>query len=204
MLKYILSILISVLLTPTISAQNSTDELSLLLATGTLELTSMRGNGSSSGAALEGRIRNTSTNTVRANINLIPPVYFKNQGGSGQDMIGTQIYLDGGSYYTEDDNEFIEINPNSDVTVMIIAYCADFEKDNPSVGDSFSVSGIPQELVEIAWSIASFEAENPDYNTTVPAQVAIWLSQGESVEDIREKFAFNSSDERLAQQLLGQ
>jgi hypothetical protein len=164
----------------------------------------MRGNGSSSGAALEGRIRNTSSNTARANINLIPPVYFENQGSSGQNMIGTQIYLDGGGYYTEGDRQFIEINPNSEVNVMIIAYCADFEKDNPSIGDFFSVSGIPQELVDVTWRIASFEAANPDYDTTVPAQVAIWLSQGELAEDIRQKFSFNANDERLAQQFVGQ
>lgn len=182
--------------------QSSTEELALLVASGTLQLTIVSGNGSSSGASLDGVIQNTSSKTVRVDVNLMPPMYFQNDGGTGQNMVATQVYLENGGYLSDGEDSYIEIGPNGSERLMLIAYCADFEKANPSASDTFSVAHIPQEIVDIAWSIANYEAENPNADVLVAAQVAIWLSQGESADDIQKKFAFTTADERLARQLL--
>lgn len=203
-MKYsIFTILIIIAILPIATyGQNSTDELSLLLASGTIEFTRVNGNGSSSGASIDAIVQNNSLRTVRPSVNLIPPLYFQNEGGTGQNMIATQVYLEGGGYYSDEEDSYIELPPNSSTRLMIIAYCADFEKDNPMATDSFTVSALPQELVEIAWRVASYESDNPNTDVTVAAQVAIWLAQGESADDIQEMFSFSASDERLARQFL--
>jgi hypothetical protein len=195
-------IILIALLPSALFGQASTEELSLLLADGTIQLISINGNGSSSGASLEGVIRNSSSRTVQANVNLMPPLYFQNKGGSGQNMVATQVYLEDGGYFSNAGETYIEIGPNSSVSLLIIAYCADFEKDNPSSTDSFSVTAIPQSLVDVSWKVSNYEATNPDADIMVAAQVAIWLSQGETAEDIQSKFSYSASDERLARELL--
>jgi hypothetical protein len=113
-------------------------------------------------------------------------------------MIVTTIFLAGGAYSTdsEGNTKVIIIDAGATESVMLMAFCCDFEKDNPSSADFFMVSSIPSLLKVIAGKIVRYMASHVfDSNLSVKAvQLAVWRSQGESREDISEKFLFTDED----------
>lgn len=179
----------------------SAQSLDSLIRSSTLEIVRVVGNGSSSGASLNGVLQNNTSREVEVDIHLIQPVYFRN-GGRGQNMIATQVYGEGGSYYTQGNRAFITIPPNGRASVMFIAYCADFERDNPSSSERFSHGEMPSQLREVAQRIALFEATNPNTETTVASQVALWLAVGITPTTIATQFAYTQRDLDLARRIL--
>lgn len=174
------------------------------LDSGSIRIVQLHGNGSSSGTSLEGQIENLTQNELRIAVNLRRPLYFGNRGGSGQNMIAVSIFEDGGRYYSDGESSFISLMPGRALSVQLTAYCADFDKENPSVSDSFAIADTPEEISEIALKISRYEAANAEFDLTVPSQLALWLSQGNSASEIQEKFAFSASDERVAREILAQ
>ena len=78
----------------------------------------------------------------------------------------------------------------------------DFERDNPSESENFSIGVLPANLNSVMANVNAFVAANPDADVTVAIQVAIWLAQGETITDIQAKFAFTPADEQLARDLM--
>lgn len=186
-------------------AQPSISDLQSEMQSGRIAVEGMRGNGSSSGMAIDGRIRNTTQRPVRINTSLRRPMYLGNRTSrSRQNMIAFSLYERGGSYYTYGNNPFIEVPPNQSLDVQLIAYCADFEKDNPGETDQFAISEVPPELSRITQKIADYKRRNPDDEVTIAAQVALWLAQGYSPEEIRTTFQFSSQDEMKARMIINQ
>lgn len=185
---------------PTASARSPGD-LADLLNAGVLSIMSTTGNGSSSGASVNGVIRNNSQRKVSVDIVMSRPVFFRN-GGRGQNMIGSMIFKAGGGYVSDGTHSFVSLEPNEQTGVMFIAYCVDFDKDNPTSREQFTIDDAPPDLAEVMRRIAAYSRANPEADITVPAQVAVWLSQGIGARKIREKFAFTSSDEALARTFL--
>lgn len=168
---------------------------------GNIRIIELTGNGSSSGGALEGVIRNTTQNDIKLDVHMPNPVYFANNG-SAQNMIATQIYGKDGGYLIEGNKSFILLAPGAQASVMLIAYCADFNLDNPSSNDSFTAESLPSNLENVAHKISTYEEANMNADLTAAAQVALWLAQGETASGISEKFEFTPEDLRVAQEIL--
>ncbi|ANO52333.1 hypothetical protein BA177_15085 [Woeseia oceani] len=118
-------------------------------------------------------------------------------------MIATQIYSDDGGYLSDGSESFIELPTSSSIQVMFIAYCADFEKDNPQYSDTFSLIDLPPELASVARKISDYEAAHPGQDTMVASQVALWLVQGVSATEIKDKFSFDENELKAARTILG-
>ena len=98
-------------------------------------------------------------------------------------------------------NNFIKIDANGRVNISLVGYCADFEKDNPTPQERFSISSIPRNFEHVLRNIQLYREEYPNKDITVAAQTALWISQGHTLKEIRGKFDVSPSDETLANQL---
>ena len=197
----VLFLVIWYMLGSAVIAQDDIVDLYAEIKAGHLELISANGNGSSSGASVEASLLNSTDDERRINIHLTSPIYLKN-AGQGQNMVATQVYLEDGGYFSDDSQSFIIIEPNKQVGVLFYAYCADFDLENPSDSDTFSIEPLPAELKNVSTKIVNFAAANPEIDLMAAAQVAIWLVQGETIDDIRQKFSVSESEEQMARRLL--
>jgi hypothetical protein len=118
--------------------------------------------------------------------------------GLGQNMIATRVLLAGGRYLSDGKRSFISLKPKQRTPVEFVAYCVDFEKENPTRADSFAVETSPDSLDHVIKAIKDYSRENPGKDITAAAQTAVWLTRGISIEDIRTKFNVSPSDEILA------
>lgn len=183
------------------SAQTPPRDLLAEVESNRLQLESLAGNGGSSGAAIAGYLVNTTRQAIRVDVYLSRKLFLVNKG-SGQNMVATTVYLEGGEYNSDGRRSFIVLRPNSRTAVTFIAYCADFNKDNPSATDRFTVSSLPPGLESIVAAIAAYSKKNPNIDSTVAAQAALWLSQGTSISEIRKRFPVSLAEERLAKSFL--
>lgn len=179
------------------TAQTIVKDFSSAIESGAVLLERSNGTGASSGSSVEGSITNETDQELNIDVYISKPIYLVNRG-SGQNMVATQVYGRDGGYMSDGKRSFISLKPRERFPVNFIAYCADFEKDNPSPGESFAVGELPGELAQVMRNIAAFARANPDQDITSAAQVAVWLAQGESTADIATKFKFSAEDERLA------
>jgi hypothetical protein len=168
-------------------------ELKALVENGQVTLTAT-GNGSSSGMAVTGYLRNVTPVEIRINIYIREGLYFKNSG-AGQNMVASQIYLKGGRYISDGLRNFIILEPRESAEVDFLAFCANLERDNPSSGESFTTDVMPSELQTIAAKINQYMDEYPDdENIVTTAQVALWRYQGKTWDEIDEHFRFTRDD----------
>ena len=163
------------------------------MARGEVALESVSGTGGSSGPVLQGQLVNESAAYLGIDVRLGVPMYFRNRG-NGQNMVATQLYGRDGSYFSDGERAFVRLVPGERLPITFVAYCADFEKDNPAAADVFSVSATPAEIDRTARKIAVYERAHPEADTTVAAQLALWVAQEHSLEEIRPKFAFTAAD----------
>lgn len=186
-------------------AQTTVSDLHDEIQSGRISVENMRGNGSSTGMAINGRIRNTTSRTLRINTNLRQPMYLGNRtSGSRQNMVAFGVYGRSGSYFTDGRSSFIEVLANQSHDIQLLAYCADYEKENPTLADQFVISQVPPEISEITRKIAEYKRRNPDEDSIQAFQVALWLAQGLSPEEIRRTFDFSYQDEIKARRIMNQ
>jgi len=171
---------------------------------GNITLTSSHGVGASTGASVRGHLVNNTSKDVRVAVDLDKPLFMRNSNRRSQNMLATRVFNRDGTYLREGSQSFITLGANGRIPVTFIAYCVDFGKDNPADFDSFTVSDVPAELVGISGKIQRYERDNPDADSGAALQLALWLAQGESIQEIREKFGFTSQDEQTARKLIGQ
>lgn len=169
--------------------------LNAALADGDVSLTSIRGNGNSSGLALTASLVNTTDATLRLRTRLVPALYFRTVVQSAQNMLATQVYGADGSYLVVDQMSVIEVPPGTITPVVLNAYCVDFEKDNPVASDSFTLAETPSWLAPLASGVARYEQSGDNSETAmVRAQVALWLAQEEDPDAIRARIDVSDSD----------
>jgi hypothetical protein len=96
---------------------------------------------------------------------------------------------------------FIELQPQENAAVILVGFCADFNKENPSSSEIFTSAAMPRNLKNIAGRIARYMANNPQSNITA-VQLAVWLSQRETPDSIHKKFGFDADDEALARKIM--
>jgi hypothetical protein len=155
------------------------------------------GNGNSSGAAVEGFLSNLTSAVRRIDVHLSTPLHMRNRG-AGQNMVAVQVYRADGGYLSDGRRSFVELQPGERTRVVFIAFCLDFEKDNPTSEENLILDSSPTGVEPVLQRIASHVRRNPEAEITVPAQAAIWLAQGVSIEHVRERFEVSASEERLA------
>lgn len=171
--------------------------LNAALADGDVSLTSIRGNGNSSGIALAASLVNTTEATLRLRTRLVPALYLRTARQSAQNMLATGVYGAEGSYLIVDQVSVIEVPPGTITPVVLNAYCVDFEKDNPTAADSFTLGETPSWLAPLASGVARYEEEqsgNNNETAIVRAQIALWLAQGEDPDAIRARMNVSVSD----------
>jgi hypothetical protein len=185
---------------PAVLFAQSPVDMDAALRNGDISLTAS-GNGASSGASINGYLQNNRARTIRISTVISGGIYLKNSGRA-QNMVAIQVYFADGGYYIEDDLLFIELEPSSRTPVMLIAFCADFELDNPSPGDSFRRDAMPSDLRSIAAKVSRYMADYPDEDAVTAAQLAFWLTRGETLDSINKKFDFSSGDAALARSIM--
>ena len=169
--------------------------LAATLAAGDLIVTNVHGQGASSGTVLDGTLRNTTATSIHLGVQLRRGLYLANRTASAQNMLATAVYERGGLYYLEDDEPFIEVLPHEVKEVTFKAYCLDFDLENPAATDSLAVQLVPPDLSKIIDNLLAYEQTAGDQEeSTVRAQIAIWLAQGHAPEEIRERFSFTAAD----------
>ena len=191
------------LITSDATSQSAVEQLHDTIAKGDLTIEAIVGTGSSTGLAIKGYLANQSSVVQNINIHLDVPVYFANRG-KGQNMVATQVYGRGGSFFSDGTHGFVSIPGNSRTPVEFVAFCVDFDKTNPTSNDLFDVTDMPAEIHGVVRSITEVEQANLNSDLTVAAQLALWVTQGESLEDIRERFEFSQIDVVWMHQILRQ
>lgn len=185
-------------------AQSDFSDLREEIRSGRVAVVNLSGNGNSSGLSIQGTIKNNTPRRIRINTELIEPIYLGNRAAhTRQNMIAFSVYQRGGRYITQGVRSFIELAANQSIDIDMVAYCADYEKDNPISSDAFDVYDVPMDIQQITSRIANYKRSFPQEELTVPAQVALWLGQGIAPAKIRETFPFSSGDERKARDILG-
>lgn len=182
-------------------AQTAISDLRDEIDAGRVQLVSVAGNGSSSGTAITAYLLNETATVKRVDVNLSRPLFLVNTGSS-QNMIGIQVYLSDGAYSRDGRRSYITLRPRVRTGVLFVAFCVDFDKDNPSERDRFSIGTVPPVLAPVMANIRGYISENPNVDVTVAAQAAVWLAQKKSIGEIRSRFPVTSSEERLARQFI--
>ncbi|MBI2481516.1 MAG: tetratricopeptide repeat protein [Planctomycetia bacterium] len=181
--------------------QELVEDLAAVLDRGHVALEAASGNGASSGLAVDAYLINQRNTEVSLDVSLRQPLFLRNRG-RGQNMFVIKVYLQGGGYLSDGFRSFISLQPKRRTPVQFIAYCADFDKDNPSATEEFVRDVSPVSLLRLLQSISNYELSHPDQDVTIAAQTAIWLAQGVSIEEVRTKFEVNRSQELLAREFL--
>lgn len=191
------------LLSGAIQAQDKFSDLKSAIVSGNVVISNIHGNGASSGSAIEAVIENRTNSKIRIYTQLDDPLYLGNETSqSSQNMLAFEVYGEGGTYYSDGTNSFIELSPNQRMRVDMTAYCTDYYKDNPSYNDRFKTAATPDDIEDIANKIANYTKRSSVVDITTGAQVALWLGQGLSPNEIKETFPFSSRDQAIAKEIL--
>lgn len=203
--RYLLFLLAWVGCAQTQEAEGPLRSLNNLIASGSVVIQEGRGNGGSTGTVLFASIENMTEQALDVLVHFDAPLFFRN-GGGGQNMLATAVYLSDGSYWRNNSGErYISIGPRSSSegtqAVTFLAYCVDFEKDNPSANDPLAWADLPEHLRQVGDQMVRFEQQNPDYQGVAP-QLALWRAQGLELEEIASKFSYSNQDVRDMRTLL--
>jgi len=173
-------------------------QLGEVLSNGTVTL-SATGNGVSSGFAVEGYLKNNTRNAISINVIIENGIYLKNSG-HGQNMVAIQVFLSDGGYYSEGRSNYIMVPAQTNVAIVFDAFCANFELDNPSRDETFSVTSIPASIRGITSNISKYAANtfDSDNDATTAIQLALWRSQGLTRDEITRKFEFDFEEWELS------
>jgi hypothetical protein len=197
---FIAVLLCSVLPVTELFGQSAPIDLGFALSNGLVSL-SVSGNGNCAGPSVEGTIKNNTSTTISIGVNITDCLYLVNSG-KGQNMLATNVYLSGLRYITDGISRFIQIEAGVSVGIVFEAYCADFDKDNPTASESFRFSVKPAAVATIAAKIGRYNAINVNADLTKAKQIALWRFQGRSWEEIAEKIEFTSVDWEISTQIL--
>jgi len=201
MKKFLLLLFFCIFFSSVSFAQVLVRDLSEEIKKGSIVLTNAKGTGASTGASIDGVIANNTNSTIYVDIFLRKAIYLTNSG-KGQNMLVSQVIGRDGGYLSDGKNSFIELKPKSRNNIKFIAFCADFEKDNPEHNETFTFSPLPKKYDRIMEKLVNYARRYPNSEFITAAQIAIWLSQGEKINEIKKKINVTPYDERLARQFL--
>lgn len=136
--------------------------------------------------AIKGTLRNNTSAEIRVNVVMTDGIYFTNSSSSAQNMVAVQILDFEFGYYTSGNQYYIPLSPQKTEEINLIAFCANFDRDNPSSEQTFRSSAMPPELRAISAKISRYHA---DHMTTTEVmvkatQIALWRIQDWTREEI--------------------
>lgn len=201
--QQIIVIAVTVLLSGIVhSAPDRFTSLNDAIEGGGVSIGSVTGTGGSSGLVLNAVLTNETARAQRILVHLGDSLFFRNRG-QAQNMIATRVYERGGRYLQQRDGvSYVEVAAESRLPVTFLAYCADFEKNNPSTADAFDVVPLPQHVVTVMRQIRAYETANRDVDTMTASQLALWVAQGHTLDNIGDKFAFDARDQAIMYKIL--
>lgn len=176
-------------------------DLAQLIASGEVTLVKATGNGASSGNSINAVLRNNTNRVIEVPVYMSQPLFLENSG-AGQNMVASMVVGADGRYFKDSEQEIVRLAPGEVFYASMVAYCADFEKANPTEDEGFSIAPIPNHLAPVIHNINAYMKSNSGADITAAAQVAVWMAQGVSAEEISRKFSFNYRDEQLAKEFL--
>ena len=185
----------------TANGQSEVVSLREAMTRGAIAIESVAGTGGSSGTVLHGDLVNHNSAYYSIDVRLDTPLYFRNRS-AGQNMVAVQLYGRDGSYMSDGTRGFVRVGPRARLPITFVAYCADFDKENPTVTDIFAIARMPPEISIVVQKIAAFESASPATDTTVAAQLALWVAQGQTLDEIGERFPFSMEDVAMMREIL--
>ena len=169
---------------------------------GIVVIESVSGTGGSSGSVLNAVLVNTTAVAQQILVHIDAPLFFQNRGES-QNMVATQVYGRDGTYQRLGGGRpYVEIAAGSELPVTFVAYCADFDKDNPSITDTFDIAPLPQHIATVIRQIGAYETANRNDISIAASQLALCVAQDHTLDDIDEKFEFDTNDEAIMDAIL--
>ena len=176
-------------------------DLAELISTGAVSLLRASGNGASSGNSIDAVLKNNTGRAIDVDVFMRQPLFLANRG-AGQNMIASMVLGADGGYMQKGERSVVTLKPSEEFNASMVAYCADFEKENPTEAETFMVAQAPANLTPVISRINEYVQANPNTDVTAAAQVAIWMVQNESPDEIAKKFEFTPADEQLARKFL--
>ena len=166
-----------------VQAIAQTEDFAAAVAAGKVRVT-FRGNGGSSGDAIEATVVTTPKAGGDLDLTVAPGTRLQSGDASAQNMV-----IAGVRGQAVDANRFVartEISVSATPrTYVFDAYCTDFEKDNPSTGTQFSLGKVDPVLACILGEASS----------TVVKQAAVWIyTDKASYRHVNQKFTVSQSD----------
>jgi len=130
-------------------------------------------------------------------ISLSPGTVFKSTTGNVQNMISSKVKGERMGPVSYRPGSEIYLNTDKKRSYIVEAYCLDFNKPNPGVGDSFTVYQVKDRTKSII-----IEGEKARYSTRV-IQSAIWIDRAKATPpQLKSRFPVNDNDIETAKRLL--
>lgn len=165
------------------------------------------GNGNSSGESLKIKVQRISSEPVQ--VYVAPGTVFRTGSKGVQSMVAKSIARELGEAVAEDavkavveaaldESGVLQLADQSAHTLLVEAYCRDFELENPSGEDGFTASSVDRRAAAL---FAAADSQGLGIEAT---QAAIWMDRGVSQADIAKKFEATPADFEAASRLLEQ
>jgi len=155
------------------------------------------GTGASSGDSVKLRVKKTAKAKGPLDVSVPEGSVLRSSSGAAQSMVVASVRgVDMGGGMISPTSR-IHLSGSNPVTVILSAFCAEFEKDNPSPSTAFSLESPDPMLACIT---------KRSRNLSIPArQAAVWIqTDGVSFEHVNEKFSVSPGDWAAAQQVVAQ
>jgi len=159
------------------------------------------GNGNSTGAAVEGSVKNTGKEIIQIEVNQLKPLLLENNG-VGQNLILFQLFYSNGKYIRDDFTTYLEFKPDTIYTIVGNALCNDFEKPNPESKENLTVKPLPDTLKAYDFIIKIGKAIVKKKATMKQAQCALWYVQGTGLDKINSKFEIELNELEKIRELI--
>src|ERR1039457_5439446 len=166
-----------------VRAVAQTEDFAAAVAAGKVSVT-FRGNGGSSGDAIEATVVTTPKAGGDLVLTMAPGTRLQSGNASAQNMVfaGVRGQAVDATRFVARSEISVSATPR---TYILDAYCTDFEKDNPSAGTQFSLGKVDPVLACILGAAS----------TTVVKQAAVWIyTDKASYRHVNEKFTVSQSD----------
>jgi hypothetical protein len=166
-----------------VQAIAQTEDFAAAVAAGKVRVT-FRGNGGSSGDAIEATVVTTPKAGGDLDLTVAPGTRLQSGDASAQNMViaGVRGQAVDATRFVARSVISVSATPR---TYVLDAYCTDFEKDNPSTGTQFSLGKVDPVLACILGEASS----------TVVKQAAVWIyTDKASYSHVNEKFTVSQSD----------
>ncbi len=159
------------------------------------------GNGNSTGAAVEGTIKNKGKEIIQIEVNQQKPLSLENSG-AGQNLILFQLYYPKGKYLRDDFTTYLEFKPDTIYNIVGNSLCYNFEKPNPEPNENLVVKTLPDTIKAYDFILKIREAIIKKKTTMKQAQCALWYVLGTGLDKINTKFEIQLNELEKIRELI--